>query len=175
MVFALTKILKLLIMVITKKLLCTNKKHPDMRIHFLAALAALTPLFFPSPAKAANPSHIEQLMNTRACVGCNLSGADLSQTHLIGVDLRDANLEGANLTEANLEGADLTGADLEGANLTAAFLTNAVFKQADLDEVNLRNAIIYDANVSGASMEDMNLTGAQIFNTGIGIGGEAPN
>ncbi|MGB5770235.1 MAG: pentapeptide repeat-containing protein, partial [Crocosphaera sp.] len=32
----------------------------------------------------------------------------------------------------------------------------------------------YDADVTGASMDNLNITNAQIFNTVIGIGGEAP-
>jgi uncharacterized protein YjbI with pentapeptide repeats len=38
--------------------------------------------------------------------------------------------------------------------------------------VNLTSAKIYDANVHGASMEELNISDAEIFNTGIGIGGE---
>ncbi|NJL50058.1 MAG: pentapeptide repeat-containing protein, partial [Leptolyngbyaceae cyanobacterium SM2_5_2] len=61
------------------------------------------------PVRAENPAHVQQLLETNLCAGCDLSGANLSQAHLIGADLRNADLSGAILVEANLEGADLTG------------------------------------------------------------------
>lgn len=143
-----------------------------MKLRLVAILALLTPLFLASAANAENPQHVKKLLSTGTCFRCDLSGANLSGTHLIGVDLREANLQGANLTRANLEGADIRGANLEGANLTAAFLTNADLKNADLDGVNLTEATVYFANVYGASMEGMILTDANILNTAIGVGGE---
>ncbi|CCQ69530.1 Pentapeptide repeat [Crocosphaera watsonii WH 0402] len=75
-----------------------------MKSSIIALLGLLSPFLFNPEVKAANPDHIQQLLSTRECQGCDLSGADLTAAHLIGVDLRDANLKGANLTEANLEG-----------------------------------------------------------------------
>jgi uncharacterized protein YjbI with pentapeptide repeats len=143
-----------------------------MKRQFLTTVAISAPLLITSSVLAENPAHVQQLQETRACMGCDLSDADLSGEHLIGADLRDANLSGANLTEANLEGADLTGANLENANLTGAFLTNAILTNSNLDHANLTQAMIYDADVTGASMEDLTLTNAEIYNTGIGVGGE---
>ena len=143
-----------------------------MKLQLLATLTLLTPLFFTSAVKAENPLHLQQLSSTGACFQCDLSGADLRGAHLIGADLRGANLQGADLTEANLEGADLTGANLTGANLTSAFVTNADFKEANLNAVNFTRAKIYHANVYGASMNGLIISDAEIFNTGIGIGGD---
>ncbi|MGC8715241.1 MAG: pentapeptide repeat-containing protein, partial [Leptodesmis sp.] len=84
-----------------------------MKAIVLPIIATLAALSLPLVAKAENPAHVKQLLETGACAGCDLVGANLQAAHLIGADLRNANLEGANLTYANLEGADLTGANLK--------------------------------------------------------------
>jgi len=137
----------------------------------VVTLTLITPLLFTSAVKAENPEHVEQLLTTRECYRCDLSGANLFQEHLIGADLREANLEGANLTQANLEGADLTGANLQGANLTGAHLTDASLNDANLNQVNFTSANIYSVDVSGASMVDIVLTDANVHNTAISVGG----
>lgn len=137
----------------------------------VVTLTVVTPLLFTSAVSAENPEHLEQLLTTRECYRCDLSGANLSEEHLIGADLREANLERANLTHANLEGADLTGANLQGANLTGAHLTNASLQDANLNSVNFSGANIYSVDVSGASMVDIVLTDAKVHNTAIGVGG----
>ncbi|MEC4806739.1 MAG: pentapeptide repeat-containing protein [Jaaginema sp. PMC 1079.18] len=147
-----------------------------MKLATLTALTAAASLFLAFPAQAENPDHLEQLLETKMCAGCDLSGADLSgvnltEAYLIGADLRAANLQNANLVNANLEGADLTGANLEGANLTAALVTNAVLREADLDQADFTAARMYDVDVAGASMSDMVIVDAEIFETGIGVGG----
>ena len=52
-------------------------------------------------------ANLTTLLNTNACEGCDLAGANLNQANLEG-----ANLEGANLQNANLEDADLHSVDL---------------------------------------------------------------
>lgn len=76
-------------------------------------------------AQASDPSHLARLMNTRSCVGCDLSGANLAGWTLPKTDLSGANLSGATLykatlSQANLTGANLTDCDLSGANLLGA-------------------------------------------------------
>jgi uncharacterized protein YjbI with pentapeptide repeats len=66
--------------------------------------------------------HVQQLLETKACPGCNLrnanlQNADLERTNLQNADLEGANLKGSRLKDANLQGANLRGATLEGANL----------------------------------------------------------
>lgn len=72
-----------------------------MKVTYLAALALTTPLFLANPVKAENPNHVQQLLSTGECMGCDLVGADLSGEHLIGADLRKADLSGANLVDTN--------------------------------------------------------------------------
>lgn len=144
---------------------------------FLVSTLLATPAgaeSLPNTLEAAEPiqaTNVRQLLTTNACRNCNLSGADLSQAHIIGADLRGADLSGANLTGANLEGADLTQANLTGANLTGAFLTNAVFASADLDEVNFSASQLYFVDVAGASMNNLDLADATVVGTPISVGG----
>ena len=148
-----------------------KRRRKTMNKAIITAVSILSTLALATSATAADPEHIEKLDVTGQCVACDLSGADLTDAHLIGVDLRHADLSGANLTGANLEGADLSGANLEGAILDSAFLTNASLKNADLDRVDFTSATINDADVRGASMTDLNLTNARINHTGIAVGG----
>jgi uncharacterized protein YjbI with pentapeptide repeats len=64
------------------------------------------------------------------CVGCNLKGADLTNTCVKEHDLHGANFDGANATLmcmsfANFTGATFRGTDLSGANLAGAKLDGA--------------------------------------------------
>jgi uncharacterized protein YjbI with pentapeptide repeats len=126
------------------------------------------------PAVAAQPADIQRLMQSGACPGCDLAGADLSDTHLIGADLREANLQGANLSGANLEGADLTGADLRGAQMVKTYLTNASLNRSNLAQANLTGAIAFYADTRGANLSHLTIAGAQIYGSGISIGGDEP-
>ncbi|MFM6437017.1 MAG: pentapeptide repeat-containing protein, partial [Microcystis panniformis] len=62
-------------------------------------------------------NHLQQLLSTRQCPQCDLSGSGLVQSNLVGAKLNGANLVGANLSQANLSGADLSGANLTSASL----------------------------------------------------------
>jgi uncharacterized protein YjbI with pentapeptide repeats len=46
------------------------------------------------PVYAANPAYIQQLLKTKKCVKCDLSGAEL-----LGVNLSEAELLGAHLSK----------------------------------------------------------------------------
>ncbi|MGB3403137.1 MAG: pentapeptide repeat-containing protein [Microcoleaceae cyanobacterium] len=122
--------------------------------------------------QAANPAHVQQLLETGFCQGCDLSGADLQAAHLLGADLRDADLSNANLENANLEGADLKGANLEGANLAGTFLNSAELNNANLAVANLSQANLISANLTGANLLGSNLEGVQmIANSAAGLEG----
>ena len=98
------------------------------------ALAAHSGLF-QSAAKAENPEHMRQLLSTRNCPGCDLSGAILRE-----LDLREANLQGANLSGATLQRAQLMRANLESADLSGAVLMAVDLTGANLQRANLSNA-----------------------------------
>ena len=69
------------------------------------------------------------------CVGCNLKGADLTNTCVKEHNLTGANFDGANatlmcmsfanFTNASFRGTELSGANLAGAKLDGADLTGA--------------------------------------------------
>lgn len=62
--------------------------------------------------------------------GANLSGTDLTEAPLIGVNLRGADLYRTDFTMADLSGAYLTGANLVRASFTAANLMGTDFTSA---------------------------------------------
>jgi uncharacterized protein YjbI with pentapeptide repeats len=102
-------------------------------------------------------SPLEQLQQSRACQGCDLSNVGLS-----GVDLRNVNLSGATLSNTNLSGADLSGANLSGANLYLANLANANLKGANLAQANLKSANLQSANLSSSTLTDATLNYAKL-------------
>jgi len=84
------------------------------------------------------------------CVGCNLQGADLSNTCVKEHDLSGANFDGANATlmcmsfanftnvtfrGTELSGANLAGARMDGADLTGAKTSITSFLGTDLSHV----------------------------------------
>ncbi|MBV8883202.1 MAG: pentapeptide repeat-containing protein [Chroococcidiopsidaceae cyanobacterium CP_BM_RX_35] len=102
--------------------------------------------------------NVRRLLDTKECVGCNLSGANLKTVNLqaanlAGANLQDADLEKANLQETNLQAANLQGADLGKANIAGANLQGANLFDADLEKANLIGAKIEGANLQGADLE----------------------
>ncbi|MGB3293699.1 MAG: pentapeptide repeat-containing protein [Nodosilinea sp.] len=134
-------------------------------------VAGATTALMAAPVKAENAEQVTQLLVTGACQACDLTGADLTGEHLIGVDLRGADLTGATLANANLEGADLTGATLVNTNLSGAFLTNAVLDDAIVSNVDFSEATLVYTSLEGADIDNVNLVGAEVLNTPISIGG----
>jgi uncharacterized protein YjbI with pentapeptide repeats len=110
-----------------------------MRISMLLIAVLWSFCCWVSPVFAANPEQVTQLLESRACVGCDLQGADLQQSDLRGVDLTRADLRNANLSEAQMMAVNLTEAKLQGADLTNA--------QAFV--VNLTGANLEGAKVDG--------------------------
>ncbi|MDH5561748.1 MAG: pentapeptide repeat-containing protein [Deltaproteobacteria bacterium] len=78
-------------------------------------------LLLPTLVLAFNSEDLKKLKQTKSCVNCDLSGADLKGVNLVlgdlsGSSFKNANLEGANLHEAKVDGADFSGAILSGAS-----------------------------------------------------------
>jgi hypothetical protein len=71
------------------------------------------------------------------CVGCNLKGADLSNTCVKAHDLHGANFDGANATLMCMSFANFTGASFRGTDLSAANLASAKMDGADLTGAKL--------------------------------------
>jgi uncharacterized protein YjbI with pentapeptide repeats len=101
---------------------------------FLPCLAVLTLLA--APACGADPAAVAKIKGGIVdCIGCNLSGADLTNTCVKEHDLSGANFDGANatlmcmsfsnFTNASFRGTDLSGANMAGSKMDGADLTGA--------------------------------------------------
>ena len=104
----------------------------------LALLAACTAivLFRAGPASGADAAAVARIHGGIVdCVGCNLAGADLTNTCVKNHDLHGADFTGANatlmcmsfanFTNASFRGTELSGANLAGAKMDGADLTGA--------------------------------------------------
>jgi len=107
--------------------------------------------------------NITTLINTKICISCDLSGADLPFARLSDADLSNADLTGADLT-----GADLTGADLSEANLPFARLSDVDLSSANLSNANLTGANLTGADLSEANLPFARLSGANLFDADLG-------
>ena len=96
--------------------------------------------------------NISILQKTKACPGCDLSGAELNR-----MDLSEANLQGANLADAKLYLVNLSG-----ANLQKAHLQRAHFGGADLTGADLRGADLLEADFNGAYLEGAKFDGEYV-------------
>ena len=84
------------------------------------------------------------------CPGCNLAGADLTNTCVKAHDLHGANFDGAtavlmcmsyaNFSNATFRGTDLSAANLAHANLDGADLSGAVMDITSIKGTDLRQA-----------------------------------
>jgi len=140
-----------------------------MKLRILAAatlLSAIAPIA--APASAENIQHTQQLLATRQCPNCDLSGAGLVLANLTGANLKGADLSRANLSRANLSGADLSGANLSGTSLFGVNLTGANLSGANLSSADLRNAYLSDANLLQANLTNAQLLGVRGMPANIG-------
>lgn len=131
-----------------------------MKLLVAATAGLLTTISVVPVAKAAESEHTRQLLATKQCQNCDLSGAGLVLANLAGANLSGANLSGANLSRANLSGADLSGANLSGASLFGANLSGANLSSTDLAVADLREAYLVNADVLSANLNGANLQGA---------------
>lgn len=119
-------------------------------------------------AYAYNPADLKTLLATKKCIGCDLSGADLSRKQLVNADLQAANLVGANLTGTNLTNAKLSGANLTGATLNNTNLTQAVLQAASLIDVNFASTNLTRTDLSYANLVNTNFRSAILNKTDFG-------
>lgn len=85
-------------------------------------------------------SSLKQLLETNACPGCDLRGANLAHMNLLGANLQSANLSGADLTETNFRGANLSNANLVNTKLIETKLNGANLRNADLSHLDIDEA-----------------------------------
>ena len=116
---------------------------------------------FATPLQAENLTHLNQLLGTKRCRGCDLTNVGLIHANLAGAALNNTNLANANLSQANLAGADLRGANLAGASLYGANLTGANLTGANLMGTDLRNAYLMDTTLENVDLDTANLNGVK--------------
>lgn len=131
-----------------------------MKNQVIATILFISTFSFTNTAQAANSAHVRQLLATKQCQNCDLSGAGLVMSDLSGADLRGANLSGANLSRANLSGADLRDANLSGAGLFGANLSGAKLSRVNLLGADLRNTFLVNARLTDVDVNEANLQGA---------------
>lgn len=139
-----------------------------MKLRMLAAATLLSALAPISPASAENIQHTQQLLSTRQCPNCDLSGSGLVLANLTGANLKGADLSRANLSRADLRGADLSGANLSGSSLFGVNLTGANLQGANLSGADLRSAYLSEANLLDANLTNAQLLGVRGMPTNIG-------
>ncbi len=115
-----------------------------------------------------NPADLNTLITTNKCIGCDLSGVDLSRKQLVNADLQAANLVGAKLAGANLTGAKLGGANLTGADLTSTNLSGAVMQAASLIDVNFVDTNLTRTDLTYANLVNTNFSRAILRQTNLG-------
>ena len=103
----------------------------------------------------------------RDFANCNLSGADLHELTLEGVNFNESklvktNLRGANLHKADLSQTGMNHANLRDADLSDAFMSYSNLGGADLRGADLTNAYLSYANLTGANLCGANLTNAKV-------------
>ena len=99
----------------------------------------------------------------------DLSGINLREKNLEGIDFRATDLSNANLHQTNLSKANMRKAILRDANLYETNLQDADIKRADFRRANMRGVNAQNATASGANMRRANLsrtdfTGANLTN-----------
>jgi uncharacterized protein YjbI with pentapeptide repeats len=98
-----------------------------------AALALIALILLPGPTLAADPAAVAKIHGGIVdCVGCNLAGADLTNTCVKEHDLHGADFTGANATLMCMSFANFTGVSFRGAELSGANLAGAKMDGADL-------------------------------------------
>ncbi|MCU0565325.1 MAG: pentapeptide repeat-containing protein [Oculatellaceae cyanobacterium Prado106] len=131
-----------------------------MKLLILPALTVLAISSLMAPAQAENLEHTQQLLDTKQCQNCDLSGAGLVYSNLSGANLHQANLSQVNFSRANLSGSNLSGSNLSGAVLFNANLTGADLRGANLSGADLRGVILTGARLEGATIDGANFLGA---------------
>lgn len=140
-------------------------RHIQSRILAIAALVfILFTLCSTAPALAEKPADVSLLSSTNRCPSCDLSGVDLSDVQLPGINLKSADLSRINLSGANLAKSNLKSTDLSHANLQSVQLQSADLSNSNLSGANLSNASLSEAILSNADLVGANLSGADLSN-----------
>jgi uncharacterized protein YjbI with pentapeptide repeats len=99
----------------------------------LLTLSVVFSFFLAAPGWTADPTAVAKIKGGIVdCAGCDLTGADLSNTCVKSHDLHGANFNGADATLMCMSFADFTGASFRNTELSGANLAGAKMDRADL-------------------------------------------
>ncbi|GHO98775.1 hypothetical protein KSF_088230 [Reticulibacter mediterranei] len=87
----------------------------------------------------------------------DLTGVDLCDSNLAGINLSNVNLTEARLCRTDLRDSDLRRALLDGTDLSEANLMRAVLSQANISNTNLQSANLFGATLIGTTFQNVNL------------------
>lgn len=101
----------------------------------VAALVLFETLLFATGVLAADPAAVAKIHGGIVdCVGCDLRGADLTNTCVKEHDLHGADFTGANATLMCMSFANFTGVSFRGTELSGANLAGAKMDGADMTD-----------------------------------------
>ena len=104
-------------------------------ILLVLALLLVSPFAYRFYQKHQQEAALDNLNDPdRRCIGCDLSGLDLSYRDFRAYDFTNANLTKADLRCSVFSYANLTGAVLSGANITGAVLSGAILGRGTVME-----------------------------------------
>ena len=99
----------------------------------MRSFALFAAVWLALPARAADPAAVAKIHGGIVdCVGCDLRGADLTNTCVKEHDLHGADFTGANATLMCMSFANFTGVSFRGAELSGANLAGAKMDGADV-------------------------------------------
>src|SRR5262245_55788132 len=100
---------------------------------FLALILSVCAFCGAAAAPGYDPAAVAKIRGAIVdCVGCNLKGADLTNTCVKDHDLTGARFDGANASLMCMSFANFTNASFRNADLSAANLAGAKMDGADL-------------------------------------------
>jgi esterase/lipase superfamily enzyme len=103
------------------------------------------------------PDFRDRPKSSRFFEGINLSGADISEGDLSGLNFARANFTNAKLSFANLSLTNFTKARFVHAKLNGAFAENSVFDDSDFTEASLDGAVLRDNEFKSAKFIDVKI------------------
>lgn len=145
----------LLLHTICTRIFSTMKIFINRNVLVLFPLISLQALIFAnghpafSAASATPQENLEQLIKTRKCRNCVLSGLNMNRLDLSGVDLQGADLSQSQLNLTNLSAANLKNTRLKGAAFGGADLEGADLRGADFQDTSFSWAYLHGARMDG--------------------------
>ena len=104
------------------------------------------------------------LANASASAPAELSGKDLSDLDLSGLDFRHARLQGVSFFGSKLIQTDFREASLVGANLNGSWLMGTDFTGADLTRASLLSVVVLGGEVKKMPIfRNANMTGVKMI------------